>query len=396
MVVSTRKMKQNVLNWVFKEILDLEEGSTLHKACEHERIYCMDALITLTPLEIADFGNNQGIIRGLQCLFYNRALALDPIAKDWSNLSKEQFDNYCTSPEFQAIFPHEPEPVPTICIVPSLITMITPLEQATILNHVLQNVLEEDPGSLLAIAIDQHGCQSIQDVMDLSPWEIESLKLKDGSTLPRSPRILLVTFQAFVLSLYPNPDALVTEEWMSLSSEELTNFRRSPEWILLRQQSPRPVPPHDDTTNGEQYKNWGAPGVIELFDVEEFQAAMVQACETFSCLEEEESEDTTTDDNNSIEILNDAIEFFEYFWLEDDIKLHSLLDEPTNVPSEEYEFVPSNNKPSPTNKEAHEPNHSPTMEDNGIYIEYPDRTKFVSSMNHKRYEKPSEDWYANY
>jgi hypothetical protein len=235
--------------------------------------------------------------------------------------------------------------------------------------------------------------------MALSPWEIKSLEWKDGSSpssiLPLGHRNQLVTFQALVLSLYPNPNTIVTNEWLSLTSQQFNDFRSSPEWLLLRQQSPRLVPPRDDTTNGEQYKNWGAAGVIESFDVEQFQAAMVQASEASGCSEEEEeesSEDTTTDDNSSMEILNDTIAFFELFLMEDDFKLHSL-DEP-NVPSEE--FVPPNDKPSPTNKEAHEPHHAPAMEDNDVYIEYPDRTKFVPSMNHERYEKPAEDWFADY
>ena len=168
--------------------------------------------------------------------------------------------------------------------------------------------------------------------------------------------------------------------------------------MLFRQQSPKPVPPHDDTTNGEQHDNWGATGVIELFDVEEFQAAMVHASETFGCSEEEEeeeeeSEDTTTDDNNSIKVLDDTIVFFNSFCLEDDFELH-YLDE-LHVPSEEFEFVPPYSMSSPTSKEAHEPNHAPVMEDNAIYIEYPDRTKFVPSMNHEQYEELI-DWYGDY
>jgi hypothetical protein len=407
----SQQVKKDILIWIFKEILALEDNSNLYKACENDGITSMEALLCLNGTEEIDDltyfdGTNkvkinnydQGTIHALQHLWFNRALTLDPIARDWRNLSKEQFNNYRTSPEFQAMFPAllEPEPVPMI--VPTPITaMITPVEQAIILKHVLENVLEEDPGSPLACALEQHGCQSIQDVMALSPWEIESLKWKDGSSptsiLPRGPRNRLVTFQAFVLSLHPNPSSIVTNDWLSLTSGQCSTFRRSAEYMCLRQHSPRPVPPHDDSTNGEQYKNWGALGEIESFDVEEFQAAMVHASETFGSSEEEEEFEETTTNNNSIELLNDTIMFFESFCLEDDFELHSL--DELHVTSEEFEYVPLNDNPSPTNKEAHEPNHAPAMEDTTVHIEYPDRTKFVASMNHEQYEELI-DWYADY
>jgi hypothetical protein len=411
MVISpSQQVKKDILIWIFKEILGLEDNSNLYQACKNDGITSMEALLCLNGTEeVHDLtyfdGTNkvkinnydQGAIHALQYLWLNRSLTLDPIARDWSNLSREQFENYRTSPEFQAIFPHEPEPVPII--VPTPPAVITPAEQVTILKHALENVMEEDPGSPLAFALDQHGCQSIQGVMALSPWEIESLKWKDGSSpssiLPRGRRNQLVTFQAFVLSLHPNPNSIATDDWLSLTSEQYNTFRRSGEYMLLRQQSPKPVPPHDDTTNGEQHDNWGATGVIEPFDVEDFQAAMVHASETFGCLEEEEeeSEDTTTDDNNSIKVLDDTIMFFDSFCLEDDFELHSL--DELHVPSEEFEFVPPNYTPSPTNKEAHEPTHAPAMEDTTVHIEYPDRTKFVPSMNHEQYEE-FIDLYGDY
>ena len=196
----------------------------------------------------------QGNIHALQHLWFNRALTLDPIARDWRNLSKEQFNNYRTSPEFQAMFPALLKPEAVSMIVPTpIIAMTTPVEQAIILKHVLENVLKEDPGSPLACALDQHGCQSIQDVMALTPWEIESMKWTDGSSptsiLPRGPRSELVTFQAFVLSLHPNPSSIVMDDWLSLSYEQYSTFKISAEYMHLRQHSPRPVPPHDDNTD---------------------------------------------------------------------------------------------------------------------------------------------------
>jgi hypothetical protein len=60
-------------------------------------------------------------------------------------------------------------------------TMTIPTEQSNILKHILENVILQEPGSCLEIALQQHGCQSILDVMALTtPWEIETLQWMDG------------------------------------------------------------------------------------------------------------------------------------------------------------------------------------------------------------------------
>jgi hypothetical protein len=61
------------------------------------------------------------------------------------------------------------------------ITMTIPIEQSNIFKHILENVILQEPGSCLKIALQQHGCQSILDVMALTPWEIETLQGTNGS-----------------------------------------------------------------------------------------------------------------------------------------------------------------------------------------------------------------------
>jgi hypothetical protein len=276
MVISTRrKQAKDILIRIFKEVVGLEDNSNLYRACENdgittmEDLLCLNGAVEIDDLKYFDGTNkvkinkyNQAAIHALQHLWYNRILTLDPIARDWSNLSREQFENYRTSPEFQAIFPHVPEPTPII--VPIRPAMITPTEHAT--------------------------------------------------------------------------------------------------------------------ENGEQCENWGALGVFEAFNVEEFENAMLHASESLGCIEEEE--DTTTTKDGPTKVLDNTIIFFECFCLIDDFNLHSL--DELNVPSEESKHsIPSSTKSSPTNKEAHEPS---AMEDT-IHIEYPDRTKFVSSMNHEQYQE---------
>ena len=157
------------------------------------------------------------------------------------------------------------------------------------------------------------------------------------------------------------------------------------DWILLRQQAKRPEPPPDTTKNGEQDRDWGALDVIESFDVDEFQAAMVRSNEPSCYLD---GEDTTTKDDPIVEALESAIVFFETFCLKDDFEAHAMDDEP-NAPCTTVESVPIKTiMPVPANKAPdYSTHHAPVMKDTMVHIEYPDRTKFVSSMNHEQYEE---------
>jgi hypothetical protein len=52
--------------------------------------------------------------------------------------------------------------------------MIIPFNQYNILKYILEEVILQEPGG-------QYGCQTILDVMALTPWEIETLQWMDGS-----------------------------------------------------------------------------------------------------------------------------------------------------------------------------------------------------------------------
>jgi hypothetical protein len=322
LVATTRQQKKAILARVFKDILDLEDDSNLHKACAFEDIVSMDALLTLTPLEIEDLTfligttktiiskGHQRLVSALQALAHKRDMVGDRIYNDWKNVDQEEFDRYKASSEFQAMFPYL-DHVPTI--VPSNITLNTPAEQA-----------------------------------------------------------------------------IVKEEWLVPTVKQYNNSGGSTNLYSICQQSPKPVTLCDDTIiNGEHHKDWGAIEICEPFDVAEFQAAMVHASETLGCLEEEEFDEKFVDiktRNDSTKILDDTIMFFGSFCLEDDFCLYYL--DGFNVPSDEFKHVcPANVKPKPTSMEAETPYHTPTMEVTRVHIEYPDRTKFVSSMNYTQYEE---------
>ena len=98
---------------VFKEILELDDDSDVHKACVHEGVETLDDLLGLTTQDINDLTfqmadktkgqiskGQRGAIMALQSLSIKRGLDNDPIAGDWNNLTKAQYDEYRTGPEW--------------------------------------------------------------------------------------------------------------------------------------------------------------------------------------------------------------------------------------------------------------------------------------------------------
>jgi hypothetical protein len=73
--------------------------------------------------------------------------------------------------------------------------------------------------------------------------------------------------------------------------------------------------------------------------------------------------------------------------LTDDFEAHAMDDE-TDIPSTtakpETTVI---TMPFPANNDIEYPSHELAMKDTMVHIEYPDRTKFVSSMNHEQYEE---------
>jgi hypothetical protein len=53
-MVITREQKKTALAHVFVEILDLEDHSKLHKACESKKVVSMEDLLALTPVDIKE------------------------------------------------------------------------------------------------------------------------------------------------------------------------------------------------------------------------------------------------------------------------------------------------------------------------------------------------------
>ena len=96
----------DVLHRVFKDILRLKDDSNLHKACNHDDVFSMPSLLTLTVLEVIDLtyleGNKKlkiskglaGNVFALQALFLKRLGEGNRIHNDWLNVTLQEFDDF--------------------------------------------------------------------------------------------------------------------------------------------------------------------------------------------------------------------------------------------------------------------------------------------------------------
>ena len=112
MAGSTRQAKKDILNRVFKDILDLDDDSNLHKACEQDNVGSIDALLIFTPVEIADLTylvsnvktkiskGHAGCVFALQALSLKRVADGDRIHNDWNNVTQKEYDDFRVSPEY--------------------------------------------------------------------------------------------------------------------------------------------------------------------------------------------------------------------------------------------------------------------------------------------------------
>jgi hypothetical protein len=179
---------------------------------------------------------------------------------------------------------------------------------------------------------------------------------------------------------------MTPNDWVALTHGELCKFQSSRDYLILCHNAPRPKPPPViNIKEGEQCCNLVAHDLFESFDADEFEAAMFLSIEPSPCMNEEE---TTTKDDGISKALENAIVFFETFCMMDDFEAHVMDDETDILPGTTYKFETIFiTMTFPANKDIEYPSHELAMKDTMVHIEYPDRTKFVSSMNHEQYEE---------
>ena len=137
-MVQTRQAKRDILFRVFADILDLEDDSNLHKACKNDDLEDLAALLPLMASEIADLtylvGNtktviskgHRGLIYILQAWHVKRAADGDPILPDWTNATREEFDEFRVSPAYICTRNGIPDPIASANPIPVAPPFIRP------------------------------------------------------------------------------------------------------------------------------------------------------------------------------------------------------------------------------------------------------------------------------
>jgi hypothetical protein len=109
MVPATRLAEKNALLHILNDILNLEDDSKLHRACEYEIVTSPLGLISFTPLEVEDVEymegmvqtklnkGHKGLIYALQAMAIHGKFDGDAILEDWSNVTREDFNEYRAS-----------------------------------------------------------------------------------------------------------------------------------------------------------------------------------------------------------------------------------------------------------------------------------------------------------
>jgi hypothetical protein len=121
-MVSTRKAKADVLDHIFQQICDLEEDSELSKACKHDGIKDVEALLSLNVLEIQDLTykdgtathkirkGSQGLVFALIAFSLKRDTEGDSVNQEWTNASQGEFDKFRVSAEYKSARAGLPNP----------------------------------------------------------------------------------------------------------------------------------------------------------------------------------------------------------------------------------------------------------------------------------------------
>jgi hypothetical protein len=124
MVAATRLAEKNTLLHLLGSIFILEDNSKLHKACEYEMLTSPLSLISFIPLEVEDVEfmegtvrtklnkGHKGLIYALDAMSIHGKMDGDAILEDWSNVTREYFNEYSASKVYLSARVGLPNPNP--------------------------------------------------------------------------------------------------------------------------------------------------------------------------------------------------------------------------------------------------------------------------------------------
>ena len=118
---------------------------------------------------------------------------------------------------------------------------LTRAQSQAALQHILKDVLAQQDTSPLVLSIKEEGITSIEDLINLSHPDIDSLVYtvpegdEKGQTkdVPNAPKRLLMVFLDYVRYRVYKQEP-ITDSWDIITQEEFQNFRVSPDYLIAK------------------------------------------------------------------------------------------------------------------------------------------------------------------
>jgi hypothetical protein len=217
MVAATRLAEKNALLHILNDILNLE-------ACEYEIVTSPLGLILFTPLEVEDVEymegtvqtklnkGHKGLIYALQAMaIHGKKLDGDTILEDWSNVTREDLNEYRASKMYLSARAGLPNPNPTTAGAITLLHFVRPRDP---LGEYWKGV-RRDPNAFVSLKEDKQWDSWEQSTVAQAQAQDLSDVL-DSTFVPATPEAteLFVEKQKFVYAIFDK--ILLTDKGKSL------------------------------------------------------------------------------------------------------------------------------------------------------------------------------------
>jgi hypothetical protein len=238
MVAATCLAEKNALLHILNDILNLEDDSKLHRAFEYEIVTSPLGLMSFTPLEVEDVEymegmvqtklnkGHKGLIYALQAMAIHGKLDGDAILEDWSNVTREDFNEYRASKMYLSARAGLPNPNPTTTGAIASLPFVRPRDP---LGEFRRGV-RRDPNAFVSLKEDKQWDSwersNVAQARAQDLWDV-----LDSTFVPAAPEAteLFVEKQNFVYAIFDK--ILLTDKGKSLVRQYASTFE-CPEGLL--------------------------------------------------------------------------------------------------------------------------------------------------------------------
>jgi hypothetical protein len=231
MVAATHLAEKNALLHILNDILNLENDSKLRKVCEYEIVTSPLGLILFIPLEVEDVEymegtvqtklnkEHKGLIYALQAMAIHRKLDGDAILEDWSNVTREDVNEYRASKMYLSARAGLPNPNPTTAGAMALLPFVIPRDP---LGEYRRGA-RRDPNAFVSLKEDKQWDSWEQSTVAQAQAQ-DLLDVLDSTFVPATPEAteLIVEKQKFVYAIFDK--ILLTNKGKSLVRQYAGTF----------------------------------------------------------------------------------------------------------------------------------------------------------------------------